>query len=83
MLESVTNVRYCHYGWAVGAKPALLAPGRNTAVSDGANTALATQWNDLWDGDLGLAEQGWISGIRTVLRTCSSPVRNRACSCRT
>src|SRR5260370_20714766 len=33
------------------------ALGRETAMPNAANAALATQWQDLWNGDLGVADR--------------------------
>jgi predicted ester cyclase len=42
---------------SAGAKPDLAFPGKETAMSNAANAALASPWKDLWNGDLGIADQ--------------------------
>src|SRR5437764_14239870 len=45
-------------GCGAGAKPRTHAAGEgNTTVSNEASTALAAQWKDLWNGDLGIADE--------------------------
>src|SRR5260370_3942744 len=44
-------------GGAVGPNPPPVPRQGDTAVSNAASAALATQWKDLWNGDLGTADK--------------------------